>query len=148
MGASTFNADAHIERKELRVARSRISLALSVVGPSSPARWRSQGAPWRDRGPDATFSYIRLEHRVSADPPLRPIRAMADTALGGCRGVRPAVPQDRAAVDPAGEAAPGPAAPTAVLLVVDSNISSGLVARREAPGELPGRSASGVAPLM
>src|SRR5215472_1395252 len=135
MGASTFNADAHIERKELRVARSRISLALSAVGPRSPARWRSQGAPWRDRGPDATFSYIRLEHRVSADYPLRPVRAMADTALGGCRGVRPAVPQDRAAVDPAGEAAPGPAAPTAVLLVVDSNISSGLFARREAPIE-------------
>ena len=31
MGASTFNADAHIERRELRVARSRIS-----QGPESP----------------------------------------------------------------------------------------------------------------
>jgi hypothetical protein len=93
MGASTFNADAHIERKELRVARSRISLALSVVGPRSPARWRSQGAPWRDRGPDATFSYIRLEHRRSADRPLRPIRAMADTALGGLSGSAPGCTQ-------------------------------------------------------
>src|SRR5262249_46196983 len=34
-----------------------------------------------DRQPDALFSYIRLEQRVPADHPLRPIREMVDTIL-------------------------------------------------------------------
>src|SRR5262247_2092977 len=42
------------------------------------------GAPRRGGGgrqPDALFSYIRLEQRVPADHPLRPIREMVDTIL-------------------------------------------------------------------
>jgi hypothetical protein len=36
----------------------------------------------RDDGSEALFSYIRLEERIAADHPLRPIKALADEALG------------------------------------------------------------------
>lgn len=35
----------------------------------------------QDDRSDGLFSYIRLEERVPADHPLRPIRALADEAL-------------------------------------------------------------------
>src|SRR4051812_8553696 len=35
----------------------------------------------RDAGTEGLFSYVRLEERVPADHPLRPIRQLADAAL-------------------------------------------------------------------
>ena len=35
---------------------------------------------------DGLFSYVRLEERIPADHPLRPIRALADEALAALNG--------------------------------------------------------------
>ncbi|MGE3145299.1 MAG: IS5/IS1182 family transposase, partial [Pseudorhodoplanes sp.] len=35
---------------------------------------------------EGLFSYVRLEERFPADHPLRPIRALADEALGALNG--------------------------------------------------------------
>jgi transposase len=40
----------------------------------------------RDDRSEGLFSYVRLEERVPADPPLRAIRALADEALAGLNG--------------------------------------------------------------
>src|SRR3954466_721642 len=40
----------------------------------------------RDDRSDGLFSYVRLEERVPADHPLRPIRALADQALAALNG--------------------------------------------------------------
>src|SRR3954470_11079165 len=40
----------------------------------------------RDDRADGLFSYVRLEERVPADHPLRPIRALADEALAALNG--------------------------------------------------------------
>ena len=40
----------------------------------------------REAGSDNLFSYVRLEERVPADHPLRPIRALADEVLAGLNG--------------------------------------------------------------
>lgn len=40
----------------------------------------------RDDRPEGLFSYVRLEERVPADHPLRPIRALADEALAQLNG--------------------------------------------------------------
>jgi hypothetical protein len=37
----------------------------------------------REDRSDGFFSYVRLEERIPADHPLRPIKALADEALGG-----------------------------------------------------------------
>ena len=56
------------------------------------------------------FSYVDLEKRVRADHPLRAIRAIVNEALAALeREFRGALCADRAAVDPAGEAASGDA---------------------------------------
>ena len=62
------------------------------------------------------FSYVDLEARVRRDHPLRAIRAIVNEALVGAgAGVRGALFADRAAVDPAGEAAAGDAAAGVLL---------------------------------
>ena len=38
------------------------------------------------RRSDGLFSYVRLEDRIPADHPLRPIRALADQALAALNG--------------------------------------------------------------
>src|SRR5215207_2506368 len=40
----------------------------------------------RDDRSEGLFSYVRLEERVPADHPLRPIRALADEALAALNG--------------------------------------------------------------
>lgn len=57
-----------------------------------------------DRRSEGLFSYVRLETRIPADHPLRPIRELADAALGGLsrdfaklysRDGRPGIPPER-----------------------------------------------------
>ena len=56
------------------------------------------------------FSYVDLEARVRRDHPLRAIRAIVNEALAALEGeFCGALCADRAAVDPAGEAAAGDA---------------------------------------
>src|SRR3954451_5078749 len=64
----------------------------------------------RDDRSEGLFSYVRLEERVPADHPLRPIRALADEAA-----LRGAVLVDGPAFDPARDAAAGDAAAGGLL---------------------------------
>ena len=39
----------------------------------------------RDDRSEGLFSYVRLEERIPADHPLRPIKALTDEALGALK---------------------------------------------------------------
>jgi hypothetical protein len=52
------------------------------------------------------FSYVSPERWIPADHPLRPIREMTDEVLLQLSRRFAALPQDRPALDRAGEAAP------------------------------------------
>ena len=68
-----------------------------------------------DEHPDAIFSDRRPEERIPADHPLRPIRAMVDTALRELSPEFARLSQDWSPVHRAREAPPRPAAATALL---------------------------------
>ena len=63
-----------------------------------------------DKGTGELFSYVDLEKRVRSDHPLRAIRGLVNEALVALVArILCALCADRAAVDPAGEAAPSDA---------------------------------------
>jgi hypothetical protein len=62
-----------------------------------------------DKRTGELFSYVDLEKRVRSDHPLRAIRGLVNEALVALEHILCALCADRAAVDPAGEAAPSDA---------------------------------------